>query len=1505
VEVEGYDASKVLVMTCHVKQKGRPPRGGVDKGLRGPLASGKRFPANVLKLLSLVFLLASAPAAAQVCNTEKGTVTGTIKVDDGSKPPCDFIDLWAIPESGAWVELGKVAWGEAAAQVPAGTWRFATHACGTYVPFRPSAPVRCAKDAQGCVVCNGRFEISQYALFGGFSGQVTLLPEDQPAGQGVPVSVATGLNCGADKFAHTDEKGRFDLGPEIEPHRSNHWGLPVDGDGSHRGSRTYFLNADYCDNGVTATTYSSTDVAVNLFRVSSYMAAQDPSIRPLVPPPLFPAMPPHEAGPGISITTGNVALDQIDAAAWGGAGRLLFRRSYNSRLAGQPRLTVLGAGWTHSYAAQIDFPVPGVLRLHEDDGAPRYFQDIDGDGTYKPSAPVTEPSRFTKAAGGYARRFADGALEDYDERGRLRRRVDARGRATTLTRDSADRLVTITDPDGRKLSLAYDAEENLRSLSMGDEILARYSIDDDGRLRAVTYAEGNGFTFTYDELGQLLAVADAGGRTLRTYTYEGARAKTFEIAGGRERVSLEYSPLKTVVTDVLGRVTTYEWSNIRGLRVVTAAIGRCPGCAPAVVDPLDPTPALPEPPVPVPALDEAVPTWVRLLSPPWPLASWPIAPAVEWPRPEARVSERHAWTYDLQGRLLSHRDADGAATHVAYDGNGLPSSVTDGLGRVVRFTRDTAGRITAATAPSVANPRQERSSTFSYDAQGRLAARTENGVAGDGTPIRLATRLGYDEQGRLVRVDGPRPDVADVAAFAYDATGNLVSAAAVDWLPRRLAEHTRLGWPRRVTEASGRVLAYAYAPGGRVAGVHEGEDVTLYEYTSTGRVKRVQRPRGNGVAYTYDAYDRLVETRNAAEHRFLYTYDMAGQRTRDQARTATGGERDRAFEYDRLGRLSRILVADGRYELTHDAPGRVVSFRRPGGDPETYQYDEAGRLTLQRIPGGPATLYRYDARDSLVSAADADGSTYTYTHDDFGRLTRMVAPSGATTTFGYNAAGQLATRTDGRGVTTTFERDALGRVTAVRTPNDRGTVLAYDTCPQGRGKLCDVTDRTGRTTFAYTPRGQLLEETRRMGTASFTTAYSYDRNGNVNSLRYPSGRVVTYSWDEADHPRSVSTAATGPMQVVANLSYGADGALGGISYANGVSLTFGRDAQGRVRTIRGAPFDLAYAYDPQGDVTGVSGGDRTQAFGYNPARRLGSASGPWGAFTWTYDAAGNRVSEAGPDGTMSYAYQARTQRLLSVTGTATTAVGHDAAGRAVRAGTERFVYDDLGQLVMVGAAHRTGEYGYDYKGRRAWKNAKGSTVVFVYDAQDRLIAEATREGAVLAEYVYDGDRPIARAQRGALTYVHVDPMGRPIAISDAKGQRVWSPAARPFGDRAASAAATPRPSPTSTPVPPAFHLRAGGQYFDEETGLVHNHWRTFDPQLGRYLEPNPCARPGRILHHNVYAYVGQNPLSFVARRGLVAVPAAREWAIPGDLWESLLPSPGGVSPECQVLASLP
>ncbi|EDQ7230608.1 RHS repeat-associated core domain-containing protein [Salmonella enterica subsp. enterica] len=62
-------------------------------------------------------------------------------------------------------------------------------------------------------------------------------------------------------------------------------------------------------------------------------------------------------------------------------------------------------------------------------------------------------------------------------------------------------------------------------------------------------------------------------------------------------------------------------------------------------------------------------------------------------------------------------------------------------------------------------------------------------------------------------------------------------------------------------------------------------------------------------------------------------------------------------------------------------------------------------------------------------------------------------------------------------------------------------------------------------------------------------------------------------------------------------------------------------------------------------------------------------------------------------------------------------------------------------------------------------------------------------------------------------------------------------------------------------------LRFQGQYEDEESGLFYNLNRYYQPELGRYITPDPVKLCGGL---NFYQYVGSNPTKWIDPVGLLA-----------------------------------
>ena len=113
----------------------------------------------------------------------------------------------------------------------------------------------------------------------------------------------------------------------------------------------------------------------------------------------------------------------------------------------------------------------------------------------------------------------------------------------------------------------------------------------------------------------------------------------------------------------------------------------------------------------------------------------------------------------------------------------------------------------------------------------------------------------------------------------------------------------------------------------------------------------------------------------------------------------------------------------------------------------------------------------------------------------------------------------------------------------------------------------------------------------------------------------------------------------------------------------------------------------------------------------------------------------------------------------------------------------------------------------------------------------------------------------------ALQFIQVDHLNTPRLVADATGTTLWKwDQGEPFGNNLADE----NPSGLG-----AFDLplRMPGQYFDKETNLHYNHFRDYDPNLGRYGESDLIGLKGGL---NTYLYVLSNPLRWSDPLGLAA-----------------------------------
>jgi RHS repeat-associated protein len=184
---------------------------------------------------------------------------------------------------------------------------------------------------------------------------------------------------------------------------------------------------------------------------------------------------------------------------------------------------------------------------------------------------------------------------------------------------------------------------------------------------------------------------------------------------------------------------------------------------------------------------------------------------------------------------------------------------------------------------------------------------------------------------------------------------------------------------------------------------------------------------------------------------------------------------------------------------------------------------------------------------------------------------------------------------------------------------------------------------------------------------------------------------------------------------------------------------------------------------------------------------------------------------------------------------------------------------------------------------------------FVYDEAGQLLGEYDANGNPIYETVYLGNTPVGVLKQTGTTAsanivtsiynVHADHLGTPRVITRQADQAVvW------YWDTAEAFGATlPNQNPNGLGTF-TFNQRFAGQVYDQETGLFQNWNREYNAQQGRYDQSDPIGLKGGL---NPYAYVENNPLSFVDPLGLLKLPNDPSGLPPGWTLDPSHRDPGG------------
>ena len=527
----------------------------------------------------------------------------------------------------------------------------------------------------------------------------------------------------------------------------------------------------------------------------------------------------------------------------------------------------------------------------------------------------------------------------------------------------------------------------------------------------------------------------------------------------------------------------------------------------------------------------------------------------------------YSYEYDEAGNLIKETDPAGNTIRHYYDRNGNVVKTIDQEGNIIQREYTARGWLKAEALVN-----------------GALSNKAD--ISAENGENDLITFYRYDLIGNRIAETGPE-GVKKVSAAGEDVVilfdddiyeHNERPYYKIDPEYTLHIEYNRLGWV--VKEK--RVVA--------------GEEYTTnYEYDKNGNVKEIINPAGQRVVYNYTPQYWLSEEirydDSGKEYITAYQYDKVGNQI---LVTDPAGKRT-SYAYDDLNRLESVTDEDGRTErYSYDRVGNMTVLINGRGISTKYEYNNQNQLVKVIDGENGVSNYYYDPEGNLMLKILPNGIKTAYIYDRRNQLVREIRPEGDVIKYSYDKAGNLIKEIDRKGqeISYSYRRDYLPLKIEYR--DTEGNLLEYKEYTYDReGKRLTARNNDSLIRISYDPLGRIVSETRTIAGKIYTTAYKYDKVGNIIGIKYPgSYTYLQYEYNDLNQLVGVAGIADGSVQNPA-FSYKDNGFLERIRYNNGTITNISPDRNyriDRIEVINNNPgfneklLDISYRYDENNNV---------------------------------------------------------------------------------------------------------------------------------------------------------------------------------------------------------------------------------------------------------------------------------------------------------------------------------